>query len=405
MDLYDILACPHCKVSLQRQPESLLCTRCSRISPIVAGVPVLLPDGSIPVTQHQHELHVRQAYDPWIHRVVLQSLLPSSRVLDLGAGNMSLNLPNVVRMDVTLTPFVDVVGDAHFMPFLPGVFDFVFSLAVIEHLRQPFVAAQEMHDLLRPGGYVYGECNFVFAYHGYPHHYFNASQQGLEMVFEPFRILRSGVAPYQMPSFALRMVLETYRRDLGNDGDPNVAELQGLMQEMLNHPLGVYDARFSEERALQTAAGTFVFGVKTAVDGNSNDSQVIPDSALDAWENTPALQSRFPDPLNLGVADNLLLWAKTEGRKQFSTIGASFDGAYPFHKHQTVDAAALALFNSWQVIEPKFGNIGEVDRRQARRGSPGSSNIVSKVLRTLADEGVSGLNLKVREYIRWRKGR
>jgi len=211
MDLYDILACPHCKVSVQRQPKSLTCVQCGRVYPIVDGVPVLLPDGSIPITQHQHELNVRQGYDPWLHRVVLQSLLPSSPVLDLGAGNMALNLPNVVRMDVTLTPFVDVVGDAHFMPFLPGVFDFIFSLAVIEHLRQPFTAAQEMYAILRPGGYIYGECNFVFAYHGYPHHYFNASQQGLEMVFEPFRILRSGVAPYQMPSFALRMVLETYR--------------------------------------------------------------------------------------------------------------------------------------------------------------------------------------------------
>ena len=227
---------------------------------------MLFPDGSVPAIQHEHELVVRLGYEPEQHRAIMQSLPASSIILDMGAGNMAVNLPNIIRIDVTLTPYVDVVGDSHALPFLPGVFDYILSLAVIEHLRQPFVAAQEMYDALRTGGYVYGDCNFVFHYHGFPHHYFNATQQGLEQVFARFTKLRSGVGPFQMPSFALRAVLATYRQELGFDGEPNVSEFQALLQEVLDHPLSTYDSRFSEEGALRVAAGTFYVGVKSPME-------------------------------------------------------------------------------------------------------------------------------------------
>src|SRR5438045_2718698 len=111
MDIYDILACPVCKSPLNHQESTLICTQCERVYPIVNNVPVLFPDGRVPTIVHEGTLIVRQQYDPWIHRVALQSLLPSSIILDLGAGSMALNLPNVIRMDVTLTPYVDVVAD------------------------------------------------------------------------------------------------------------------------------------------------------------------------------------------------------------------------------------------------------------------------------------------------------
>ena len=50
MDLYSLLACPHCKVGVQRQGDNLVCPQCDRTYPVVNGVPVLLPDGSIPST-------------------------------------------------------------------------------------------------------------------------------------------------------------------------------------------------------------------------------------------------------------------------------------------------------------------------------------------------------------------
>ncbi|HEX6292571.1 MAG TPA: methyltransferase domain-containing protein [Herpetosiphonaceae bacterium] len=378
MDLFDILACPTCKVAVARQEETLVCPQCQRAYPIVGGVPVMLPDASIPETQYQHELDIRQGYDPWLHRVVLQSLPASAIILDMGSGNMALNLPNVIRMDVTLTPYVDVVGDTHALPFLPESFDFIFSLAVIEHLRQPFVAAQEMYDALRNGGYVYGECNFVFAYHGYPHHYFNATQQGMEQVFTPFTRLRSGVAPYQMPSFAVRSLLESYRRDLGTEGQPDVRELHVLIDRILDLPLSTYDRRFSESAALYTAAGTFFFGVKSP----HGTSDVIPEVVQAAWRSTPALQRQYPALLNLGTARNIMQWAKTGGRQQDAAIERYFAELRPFQKHADMGAAQDHHLPA-EVVEPDFSHIPDREREQ-RLKEQGAQHPIAALQATIA---------------------
>ncbi len=207
----------------------------------------------------------------------------------------------------------------------------------------------------------------MFAYHGYPHHYFNASQQGLEQVFAQFTSLRTGIAPYQMPSFGLRSVLETYRRDLGREGEPDVRQLQSLLQQVLDQPLGTFDGRFSEEVALRTTAGTFYFGVKSP----QGTSDVVPEALQAAWRRMAQLQQRFPDMFNLGAADNIMLWAKTEGRQQEQEIARYFDSIVPFYKSDTVGDTDLQIFRDLLVIEPRFGNIADTRQDAQDQKHPG----------------------------------
>ena len=359
MDLFDLLACPTCKSALRREPDSLMCEQCRRCYPIINGTPVLLPDGSVPATSYQDDLDVRTGYDPWIHRIVLQSLPQRSIVLDIGAGNMALDLANVIRMDVTLTPYVDVVGDAHALPFLPQTFDFIFSLAVIEHLRNPYLAAQEAYTALRSGGYVYGECNFVYPYHGYPYHFFNATQQGLEAAFRDFRKLRSGVAPYQMPSFALRAVLETYGRNASNGHDPHFIRLKRALGCILEHPLGTYDQYFSEQAALRLAAGTYFFGVKL----DEERSEVIPRQIQEMWSQTPALQAQFPDMLDLGTAKNVLQWAIGEAEAGDPAAASALAVDTAFRKHESA-GPGTEILRDLPLIEPEYSHIPEPERER-----------------------------------------
>ena len=395
MDLYSILACPNCKVSVRRVGDHLSCPQCGRNYPIVDGVPVLLPDGSVPSTLYQHDLKVRPVYDPWVHRVVMQSLPASAITLDMGAGNLTLNLPNVIRMDVTLTPYVDVVGDAHALPFLPGTLDFVFSLAVIEHLRQPFDAAQEMFRVLRNGGYVYGECNFVFAYHGYPHHYFNASEQGLEQVFSIFHKFRTGVAPFQLPSAALRMVLRTYLQSMTPSDEPNVAAFRLLLHEVIEQPLGTYDGLFTEEAALNVAAGTFFFGRKVL----PGPTEVIPQVVQSLWEQEPEIKTRFPDLFDLGSVPNIMLWAKGEGREQYPAIDEYFRSVLPVRKSATVDDSGSEMFEALPVLDTHYYTIPELAAEQPSRGDEDTLRQRVATL-TMENDKLTGAVAEQNTYIR-----
>lgn len=325
--LYPLLACPVCRTPLAAGASELTCTQCRQRYPIVEGVPILLPPGHNPLPTDT-ALPVHDGYDDWIHRTVMESLLPDAVILEVGTGNMARSLPNVIRMDVTLTPHVDIVGDVHALPFLSSRLDFIFALAVIEHLRQPFLAAQEMHRALRPGGYVYAECSFIFPFHGHPAHYFNASHLGLAEIFHELAALRTGVGPHQMPSFALRALLQSYRFFLSPHADPDSARLTEHIDRVLAENLEGFNDRFSQESALCVAACTYYFGVKSP-----RTSAVIPAALLNAHRNSAALQVRFPQPLDLSNKDNLLVWARSDEAQADPAVARQLAAIRPFDKN------------------------------------------------------------------------
>jgi hypothetical protein len=231
-------------------------------------------------------------------------------------------------MDAKLTPYVDVVGDVHAMPFKADSVDFFFALAVIEHLRNPFVAAAEIFQSLKPGGYVYGDCNFVFPYHGYPHHYFNASIHGLKEAFGQFRQLRLGVPPFQMPSFTLNSVLTTYLNMLPIENESE-QEFADLARKVLEYPLRYYDTKLGPEISYRLAAGNYFVGIKQP----KGRETTIPPVVMRIYATSAELQKRFPDPSDLSKADNLMLWAKGEGSRVYPEIAAYFRELQAFSKY------------------------------------------------------------------------
>lgn len=314
----------------------------------------MFPDGSIPEVQHESELLIRQSYDPWVHRVILQSLLDDQVILDIGSGNMALDDPCIIRMDVMLSPYADIVADAHFLPFLPESVSYIFSLAVFEHLCNPFGAARSMYEVLKDGGYIYHECNFVFAYHGYPHHYFNASMQGMEQIFSEFVFLRKGVATYQMPSFALYNVLQTYLRYSHAHKYLHGKQVVHLLKEILKGNLTQYDIYFSEEEALNIAAGTYFSGYKKV----TPLSTLIPQCIHKIWGSRKEVHERFPNINDLTTVNNILVWAVREGWAEYPEIASYLETIVPFNKRREQTGFDRSIVRAYPLIEPQFGAIG-----------------------------------------------
>lgn len=98
--------------------------------------------------------------------------------------------------NVNIGPFpqVDVVADAHTLPYADSSVRAIFCEAVIEHLYAPHQAAGEMHRVLKPGGMVFAGTPFIYHYHGYPHHYQNFTLQGHQNLFRRagFEVLEAG---------------------------------------------------------------------------------------------------------------------------------------------------------------------------------------------------------------------
>ena len=87
------------------------------------------------------------------HRRLLDSC-PAGRVLDIGGGTAHIKdvRPDIVSTDILLFPGIDVVADAHRLPFPDESFMGVVMLDVLHHLERPIEFLEEASRVLKPGG-------------------------------------------------------------------------------------------------------------------------------------------------------------------------------------------------------------------------------------------------------------
>jgi SAM-dependent methyltransferase len=65
----------------------------------------------------------------------------------------------------------DIVGDIHDIPLENESVDGIFCIAVLEHVKNPIRAMEEMHRVLKPGGKILIYVPFLYYYHAHEGYY------------------------------------------------------------------------------------------------------------------------------------------------------------------------------------------------------------------------------------------
>ncbi|ROU07441.1 class I SAM-dependent methyltransferase [Lysobacter enzymogenes] len=163
-------------------------------------------------------------------------------VLDCGAGLRNVYYRNVVNCEIVAYDSTDVLAAAERLPFVDGCFDAVLSLNVLEHVKDPFQAARELLRVLKPGGRLMCVAPFLQPLHGYPHHYYNMTRQGLENLFAPLDERRVEIYGAMRPIWSLQWFLSVYHAGLPEDqaarfASMTVAELLAPPQSLQLDPI------------------------------------------------------------------------------------------------------------------------------------------------------------------------
>jgi SAM-dependent methyltransferase len=213
-------------------------------------------------------------------------------VLDFGAGKRNSLLPNVVNLEVVAYESTDVVSVGEVLPFEDGAFDAVHCNAVLEHVKDPFACAREIMRVLRPGGDLFCCVPFLQYYHGYPHHYFNMTHQGLAELFPGIQVLGIEVYEELRPFTALREFVAAWAMALPEATRNRFLEMR--LVDLLRTPyeqarMAPYVAQLPPAVNQQLATCNTLFGVKPSSADADLEIEQARYGAGSAWADVTAV--------------------------------------------------------------------------------------------------------------------
>lgn len=180
-------------------------------------------------------------------------------VLDCGAGSRQFYFDNVVNFEIVNYSSTDVLGVGEVLPFNDCTFDAVLSNAVLEHVKDPWLCANEILRVLKPGGELICCVPFLQPLHGYPHHYYNMSAQGLRNLFgEKISVISHYVPTSTLPIWTLSWFLNSWVSGLSDITKNNF--LQMRVSDLLAPPPQYLPEKFvtelSEVKNFELASAT-----------------------------------------------------------------------------------------------------------------------------------------------------
>lgn len=189
-------------------------------------------------------------------------------VLDCGAGYRNVYYSNVVNLEIVDYSTTDVVGVGEELPFKDNSFDAVISVAVLEHVKDPFLCAKEIARVLKPGGDLYCAVPFMQPFHGYPHHYFNMTKSGVKNLFDSYlEIERQEVSESNLPINSLCWFIGSWADGLvGKDKqdflDMKLSDFCDLLKDTSTAYNKPYVKNLSTEKNFELATGTILYARK-----------------------------------------------------------------------------------------------------------------------------------------------
>jgi SAM-dependent methyltransferase len=122
------------------------------------------------------------------------------RVLVIGSGKKGNGSQNLwtenellkVGVDVYKSGTVDVVCDAHYLPFPDSYFEGVWIQAVLEHVVEPNIVVAEIHRVLKSDGVVYAETPFMQQVHEGAYDFTRYTVLGHRYLFRDFEQIDIG---------------------------------------------------------------------------------------------------------------------------------------------------------------------------------------------------------------------
>ena len=235
LNLFDDLICINCQCTLINSEKKITCVKCKSSFPIVNNIPVLIKENNsiFNIADFVNESSTtfdRNYHNPSKFQVLVNYLTPSismnlfakknyklisdilpedAKILIVGGSILGEGIEElyvkkdfqIVCSDVSFGPEIDIICDAHDLPFENDYFDCVIIQAVLEHVLSPERCIAEVYRVLNKSGIVYSETPFMQQVHMRQYDFQRYTNLGHIRLFNNFNEIKSG--PCGGPGMAL----------------------------------------------------------------------------------------------------------------------------------------------------------------------------------------------------------
>ncbi len=201
----DILECTKCRGSLVHLEGALVCQKCAAAFSVRGGKIYFDP----PPAHETAEAGIKERFKKLLgakynlvvalvapiypfnaRKVIVEHIDPTKNlVVDVGAGARRVH-PDIVTLDLFDYDTVDIVCSVDRLPFAPNSVDGFVSLAVIEHLPDPFAMVESLYRATRTGGFGIHDVPFLYHFHESPRDFMRFTHMGLMLLFQKWKVVR-----------------------------------------------------------------------------------------------------------------------------------------------------------------------------------------------------------------------
>ncbi|MBO6989149.1 MAG: class I SAM-dependent methyltransferase [Prochlorococcus marinus XMU1422] len=137
------------------------------------------------------------------YRKIRNLISTSSRILVIGGGTIGegasefynwceKNEIEIISLDVYFSENINVVADAHYLPFPNNYFDLVIMQSVIQYFLLPDIVINEVFNVLKKNGIIYAETPFLQPVNEGAYDFYRYTHSGHRILFNKFEELSSG---------------------------------------------------------------------------------------------------------------------------------------------------------------------------------------------------------------------
>lgn len=206
---------------------------------------------------HNDARNVRQAL-----KTLLQKMPEPFGGLNIGAGQTNIH-PSIKNLEIQPGPNIDYVGSVLDIPCNDNEFDVVIAQEVLEHVKDPHKAVEEIYRVLKQGGYFYLQLPFIIGFHPCPNDYWRFTHEGIRELLESsnFRMLELNITVG--PAVGFYRILVEFLSLCFSLGIPLLYKPMKLIAAILCWPIKLLDPLLMKfKEADRIAGGYYIIGQK-----------------------------------------------------------------------------------------------------------------------------------------------